>query len=176
MSAIATAPRIRLKRISWRPRFSGGAAFMGFLGGLGGLVQRQQAGKLYPTLTAALVALLGGILVSQVMVNLGGIVAVVRANRKVARAERVLGARVSPVAPARQGAVAVSAGWRPTHQVPGGGLDAWEEPDPGAPPVASLDPGLEVRVTAREGAWAHVLCSNGWSTWTDGRALEALPA
>ena len=172
MSASMAAPGIRLKRISWRPRFAGGAAFMGLLGGVGGLVQQQQAGKIYPTATAAAVAVLGGVVVSQVMVNLGSIVAVVRANRKVAHAERVMGGRMARVPAATPRPAA--AGWHATHAVPAAGLDAWDGPDPAAPPVAALDPGLEVQLLAEDGGWAHVLCSNGWSTWTDSRALVAL--
>jgi len=150
---------------------------MGLLAGVGGLVTQQQAGKVYPTAAAAALAVLGGVAVSQVMVNLGGVIGVFRANQKVARAERVLGERLgrAPAASRSVPAVApVTAGWRATHTVPQGGLDAWDDPDPAASPVAALDPGLEVQVLAEEGGWAHVLCSNGWTTWTDGRALVAV--
>jgi hypothetical protein len=37
-----------------------------------------------------------------------------------------------------------------------------------------LAAGLDVMVTEwRTDGWAHVRCSNGWSTWVDGRALES---
>lgn len=65
-------------------------------------------------------------------------------------------------------------GWRPTHVVPEGGLPAWVEPDPEAQPVATLGAGLPVLVEQFLGAWAHVLCSNGWRGWVDGRLLRDL--
>lgn len=163
------------------------AALSGLLAGAGGLVQQQQSGKLYPTATAALVALLGGVLVSQVLVNLGSVVAVVRANRKVARAERVLGERMAPSpAPASvrpptgpgtatlSSARAATGEWTPTHSVPAHGLDAYDEPDPSLQPAARLDPHLEVQVTDLSGAWAHVLFSNGWSAWVNARELAEI--
>jgi hypothetical protein len=65
----------------------------------------------------------------------------------------------------------------PTHRVPAGGLWAWNEPDPTRSADATLDAGLEVRVLEqRADGWARVLCSNGWSAWTDGRRLVALDA
>lgn len=62
-----------------------------------------------------------------------------------------------------------------THLVPADSLPAWEQPDPTRSPVATLDPGLDVRrVEQREDGWALVVCSNGWSAWVDGRRLVAL--
>ena len=61
-----------------------------------------------------------------------------------------------------------------THRVPASGLRAWSEPDPKRSPVATLDPGLEVRcVEQRADGWARVVCSNTWSAWVDGRGLVA---
>jgi hypothetical protein len=62
--------------------------------------------------------------------------------------------------------------WAPTHRVPEKGLDCWEAPDVSRTTIARLDPGLEVEVTERWGDWTRVVCSNGWSAWLDGRALE----
>jgi hypothetical protein len=59
----------------------------------------------------------------------------------------------------------------PTHQAPGTGLAVWASPDPSAPAVANLDPGLPVQVVQRWGDWASIVCSNGWGGWVDGRAL-----
>ena len=60
-----------------------------------------------------------------------------------------------------------------THTVPGGGTRAWADPDPAAAAVATLDAGLPVRVLeAQPNGWAHVLCSNGWTAWVDGRVLQ----
>ncbi|MEE1825070.1 hypothetical protein PUR61_23220 [Streptomyces sp. BE20] len=64
--------------------------------------------------------------------------------------------------------------FRPTHVAPPDGLASWVTPDP-AQPTARLDPLLPVRLIAREGDWAQVLCSNGWTTWVDGRLLVSLP-
>lgn len=61
----------------------------------------------------------------------------------------------------------------PTDTVPGDGMSAWDAPDPARSPVAQLDPWLPVRVLERRpDGWAHVLCSNGWSAWVDGRRLR----
>jgi hypothetical protein len=51
-------------------------------------------------------------------------------------------------------------------------LPAYAEPDPNGTPVATLDAALPVQVDEELGAWAHVVCSNGWSAWVDGRYLE----
>ncbi|MEU3617093.1 hypothetical protein ABZ725_33030 [Streptomyces sp. NPDC006872] len=65
-------------------------------------------------------------------------------------------------------------GFRPTHVVPQHGMPAWEAPDPTRPTVP-LDALLPVRLMERRGDWGHVLCSNGWSAWVDGRFLVAVP-
>ncbi len=71
------------------------------------------------------------------------------------------------------GPVAPSAvpGWSPTHFVPEGGVASWRTPDPTAPPVAHLPPGLELAVESRIDAWALVRAVNGWRGWVDGRLL-----
>jgi hypothetical protein len=185
MSAAIAGPALHLRRIGWRPKFSFGAAFLGLLTAVGGVVFQQQSGKLFPTGTTALVAVVAGVLVPQVLTNIGRGVAVWRANQKVSRAERILAPRYDAPAPvaAQQPAAAPrprrappprARGWNPTHAVPAGGLDAWTEPDPAATPVASLDPGLDVVLVETRGAWARVLCENGWEGWTDARELEAI--
>ncbi|MEV0298371.1 hypothetical protein [Nocardia sp. NPDC050710] len=63
--------------------------------------------------------------------------------------------------------------WRPTHVVPARGMQAWAVP--GGPAVARLDPGVELQILGHSGGWAHIVCSNGWSAWVDGRAMEELP-
>lgn len=60
--------------------------------------------------------------------------------------------------------------FNPTHIVPSDGIATWSSP--GSAEVGpSLDELLPVRVVAREGAWAQVVCENGWSAWVDGRLL-----
>jgi hypothetical protein len=71
----------------------------------------------------------------------------------------------------------MTAGFTPTHRVPSGGLPAWHDPDPAQTAVTTLDPGLEIRrVEQRDDGWAHIVCSNDWAAWVDGRQLEPLPA
>ncbi|MFD8088143.1 hypothetical protein ACFV4F_41395 [Kitasatospora sp. NPDC059722] len=64
--------------------------------------------------------------------------------------------------------------FRPTHIAPPGGMATWAAPDP-ARPSARLDELLPVRLVARQGDWARVLCSNGWTAWVDARLLITLP-
>jgi hypothetical protein len=61
--------------------------------------------------------------------------------------------------------------WVPSHAVPPQGLRAWGAPDPGGPVVANLAPGLPIQVAEVRGAWARVICSNGWTGWIDGRII-----
>jgi hypothetical protein len=63
------------------------------------------------------------------------------------------------------------AGWAPSHKVPPQGMQAWAAPDPNGAVVATLGGHLPVQVTEMRGAWAHVVCSNGWTGWVDGRLL-----
>ncbi|MEK2490405.1 hypothetical protein WN990_12630 [Kitasatospora purpeofusca] len=65
-------------------------------------------------------------------------------------------------------------GFRPTHVAPPDGLPSWAAPDP-AQPASPLDPLLPLQLLGRAGDWAQVLCSNGWTTWVDGRLLLSLP-
>lgn len=61
--------------------------------------------------------------------------------------------------------------WVPTHSVPPQGLRSWAAPDPNGPVVANLAPGLPIQVTEVRGAWARIVCSNGWTGWIDGRII-----
>ncbi len=61
--------------------------------------------------------------------------------------------------------------WAPSHSVPPQGLRAWGAPDPAGPVVANLAPGLPIQVAEVRGAWARVICSNGWTGWIDGRII-----
>jgi hypothetical protein len=67
--------------------------------------------------------------------------------------------------------VAPAGGWAPSHSVPPQGLRAWGAPDPSGPVVANLAPGLPIQVAEVRGAWARVICSNGWTGWIDGRII-----
>ncbi|MGO8687846.1 MAG: SH3 domain-containing protein [Candidatus Dormibacteria bacterium] len=61
--------------------------------------------------------------------------------------------------------------WTPSHRVPPQGMQAWAAPDPTGAVVATLGGHLPVQVTEVRGAWAHILCSNGWTGWVDDRLL-----
>ena len=74
---------------------------------------------------------------------------------------------VAAAQPMQQG----PAPWQPTHAVPPQGLRAWAAPDPAGPVVANLAPGLPIQVSEVRGAWARVICSNGWAGWIDGRII-----
>jgi hypothetical protein len=64
-----------------------------------------------------------------------------------------------------------STAFAPTHTVPPQGMQAWAAPDPNGAIVATLGGGLPIQITEVRGAWAHVLCSNGWTGWVDGRII-----
>jgi len=72
--------------------------------------------------------------------------------------------------PAQPSQPAASA-FAPTHTVPPQGMQAWAAPDPNGAVVATLGGGLPIQITEVRGAWAHVLCSNGWTGWVDGRII-----
>ena len=63
------------------------------------------------------------------------------------------------------------AAFAPTHTVPPQGMQAWAAPDPNGAVVATLGGGLPIQITEVRGAWARVLCSNGWVGWVDGRII-----
>jgi hypothetical protein len=60
----------------------------------------------------------------------------------------------------------------PTHMPPAGGLDAWDTPDPSAPPAARFGDGVELAVIEQQASgWAQVEDANGRRAWVDGRRL-----
>jgi hypothetical protein len=68
------------------------------------------------------------------------------------------------------GPVTTAPAWG-THVAPPGGLTTWSLPDPTSPPSQPIDAGVPVQVVERQGDWARVECSNGWTAWVDGRLL-----
>lgn len=64
----------------------------------------------------------------------------------------------------------------PTHVAPHDGLQAWDEPDPSKPAIAQVQPGVRMQLLETRGAWAHVVFSNGWKGWVDGRRMLDAPA
>jgi hypothetical protein len=73
---------------------------------------------------------------------------------------------------APQAPPAAAVAFAPTHRIPRSGLPAWAAPDPNGQVVAQLQGGVELQVLEERGAWAHVLGSNGWKGWVDGRQLK----
>jgi hypothetical protein len=65
--------------------------------------------------------------------------------------------------------------WQPSHYVPPQGLLSWAKPDPSQPVVTTLAPGVPIQVTEVTGAWARVVCSNGWAGWIDARIIGLAP-
>lgn len=61
--------------------------------------------------------------------------------------------------------------WRPTHIIPQEGLGARIQPNLTSPLMGVLAGGTQVEVLEQVGVWAHVLTTQGWSGWVDGRAL-----
>ncbi|MFN2569919.1 MAG: SH3 domain-containing protein [Candidatus Dormibacteria bacterium] len=89
-------------------------------------------------------------------------------------AEQVAPDQPAPVvqpAPQPQPAPASTPAWTPSHRVPPAGMDAWAQPDPTQRAIARIDGGVPLQVTETAGAWAHILCSNGWTGWVDFRIL-----
>lgn len=66
---------------------------------------------------------------------------------------------------------ATTAEWLPTHTVPPDGLTTYAGVEAGGAVNGQLDPDLPVQVIRREGDWANVVCSNGWTVWVDARQL-----
>ena len=148
--------------MTYRPYFPLRGIIGGALLGLSIVVLLQQFAVVYPSRSVVLIAVLGAIVVDLVLANLLRASAVRRAS---AHAPSATGA-VSAPAPLEQ-----PTGFRATHRAPAAGLDAFEAPG-AATSVARLDPGLDVAVLEQQGDWAKVVCSNGWETWVDARALH----
>jgi hypothetical protein len=76
----------------------------------------------------------------------------------------------------RRDGVTPGRSWQPTHLVRHGGIPAWSTPADAGVPTARIDAGVELRLLARAGKWAHIVCSNGWSAWVHAEALGELPS
>jgi hypothetical protein len=63
-------------------------------------------------------------------------------------------------------------GWLASHRAPAEGMAAWSSPDPSVAPAAMLPGSLNVQLVEERGAWASILCDNGWTGWVDGRLLQ----
>ena len=65
-----------------------------------------------------------------------------------------------------------AADWSPSHVVTRRGR-AWVEPNPAGARAGELKRRVPVQVVERQGDWAQVVTSNGWSGWIDSRDLKA---
>lgn len=83
-------------------------------------------------------------------------------------------AAIPPTPPVAAAAAAPvpAAVWSPTHEMKRR-AQAWAQPDPNAAVAGTLEKRVPVQVLERQGDWARVKCSNGWSAWIDGRGLKA---
>jgi hypothetical protein len=62
--------------------------------------------------------------------------------------------------------------WSPSHVVTRR-AKAWVQPNPAGARSGELKRRVPVQVIEREGDWAHVVTSNGWTGWIDSRDLKA---
>ena len=151
-----------------RARIRPGGIFSGLLMGLALLVLLQQFSVLYPTMSLAIIFLVGGLVIGLVLPWLAGSM---RGRSSASPAPAATTA--APPATATAEPVSDTGVWTPTHTVPAGGLDTYAGPSD-ANPSERLDGGLEVQVDERAGNRAHVVCSNGWSCWVEGAELQAI--
>ena len=75
----------------------------------------------------------------------------------------------APVAPSAP----VAAPFAPTHQIPAGGLEVRDRPDPAVPALTTSPEGQAVQVVGGGGGWTQVRFDNGWEGWVDGSRLVA---
>jgi hypothetical protein len=169
---------VALPRFSWQPRPFVVGPIVGLIGALAVLTYLQQAAKVYPNYpTIALTAAIGvglGLLIA----NGARLLGAYGLNRRLADAEAgLVNETVEPRYPPIDHLDKLDTFvWTPTHTVPhaGDGLPAWADADRTDDEVATLDPGLQVRVVEQRDGLAQVVCSNGWVGWTDAEPLEAI--
>ncbi len=167
-----------LPRIRWRPRPFVIAPLLGVAAAVGIVAYLQQAALVYPTPRLGAVAGGIGLIAGLVVANLARGLGAVGLNRRLTAAEAGLDEeavepRYPPIDHLDELDTFV---WTPTHTVPdeSDGLPAWEQADRSVAHVATLDPGLQVRVVDRRDGLAQIVCSNGWVGWTDDEPLEEI--
>jgi hypothetical protein len=80
---------------------------------------------------------------------------------------------VAPTPPAQASEQTLpGAAWSATHVVTKR-AKAWAQPDPTSARAGELKRRVPVQVVERQGEWARVVTSNGWSGWIDGRDIKA---
>jgi hypothetical protein len=177
--AAPTGAPIRLRRVHWRPRFSIVGMGSGVLGGLAAIVLLQQTGRLFPSYEILGRALVAGLLAGILIPSLTRLIAVRRANRRVAAREMAINAAVSqraaaaPVAAAPP-AVAPPETWVATHRVTYAGAPVRSEPSDAAGQTAELSAGTAVRIVEERGTWARVQSASGAEGWMNASFLERM--
>ena len=171
-------PDVVVPRLRWRPRFVVVAPLLGVLAAVGVIAYLQQAARMYPSSFTVLIAAAAGLVGGAIVGNLSRWLGKVGLNRRLAAAEKGLDVEtVEPLYPPLDHLDELDTFvWTPTHAVPddGNGLPAWEEADRTKDSVATLDPGLQVRVVDRQDGLAKIVCSNGWVGWTDAERLDEI--
>ena len=169
-----------LPRIRWRPRPFVVAPLLGLLAALGVVVYLQQAAQLYPSPSVVGVTAAIGLVAGLIVANAARFLGVVALNRRLAAAEKGLDEEtIEPRYPPLDHLDELDTFvWTPTHTVPdeGDGLPAWDDADRTKDRVATLDPGLQVKVIESRDGLAQVICSNGWVGWTEAEPLEEIEA
>ena len=170
---------VRLRRYHWRPRLSLVGMGSGVVGGLAAVVLLQQTGGLFPSYEILGRALVAGLVAGLLIPSLARMIAVRRANRRVASRELEINAAVSqraaaaPVAAAPP-AVAPPETWVATHRVTYAGAPVRSEPSDAAGQTAELSAGTAVRIVEERGTWARVQSASGAEGWTNASFLERM--
>ena len=180
--AAATGAPIRLRRVHWRPRFSVVGMLSGVLGGLAAVVLLQQSGKLFPTWEILGRALVAGLLVGIILPSLTRLIAVRRANRRVAAREAAINAAVrirseqpTSTPPVGAGAAGVPAPpWVASHRIVGTGAAVRSDPSDAAGQTSELRAGTAVQIVEERGAWSRVETADRTGGWLANTNLERM--
>jgi hypothetical protein len=166
-------------RLRWRPRLYVVSPLLGAVGGAGVVGYLQQAAAVYLTPIVLGIGIGAGLVAGLIVANLSRLIGSIGLNRRLKNAEKGLAEeeRVEPRYPPIDHLDELDTFvWTATHAIPedSEGQPAWAEPDRSTDAVATLDPGLPVRVVERRDGLAQVVCSNGWVGWTDADPLQEI--
>ncbi len=172
---------VRLGRYHWRPRVSIIGMGSGVLGGLAAVVLLQQTGRLFPSYEILGRALVAGLVAGILIPSLTRVVAVRRANRRVAAREAAINAALRRQAAAQESAAPPAApapppppAWVATHRVGAGAAPLRSEPSGAAGQTSELSPGTAVRIVEERDTWVHVQTAGGADGWVEGAHLERM--
>jgi hypothetical protein len=157
---------VRLQRVHWRPRFSILGMFSGVLGGLAAVVLLQQTGRLFPSYEILGRALVAGLLAGILIPSLTRLIAVRRANRRVAAREAEINRAITQRTAAP--------GWVATHRAGTAGAPAYPQPDSSTAQTTTFTPGTALRVLELRGTWARVQSVDGRDGWVELTAMERM--